>query len=315
MALLDKMAAILGTKALASAKTSAAASVLANAAEIAGDKDLLTDHVDIVLFETTTNCNLRCTYCGLSLPWYVGQDFDFSRIEKLVQEMVAARVAGVQISGHGETTIIPNWEAYCKYFQDHGIAVAITSNFAIVYSEAEIDAFAKMGCITISIDTVDRELLKQVRRKVDLRTILYNMQRVRLRSVGHYRREPNFNWQCTLSDLVVPGLPEWVQMGLLNGVTNFTFGNLVEYKELPEILARDRAVVPRHVARLEREPLLSACRSIAEAVSLAQTSNANVVMQPGIIEGINARLAELGVNTPFEIPHRVCEAAPASDLA
>lgn len=289
--------------------------MLANAAEVAGDEDLLTDHVDIVLFAITTNCNLRCTYCALSLPWYVGQDFDFSRIEKLVQEMVSARVAAVQISGHGETTIIPNWEAYCKYFQDHGIAVWITSNFAIVYSEAEIDAFAKMGCITISIDTVDRELLKQVRRKVDLRTILYNMQRVRARSVGHYWCEPNFNWQCTLSDLVVPGLPEWVQMGLLNGVTTFTFGNLVEYKELPEILARDKAVVPRHVARLEREPLLSACRSIAKAVSLAQTSNANVVMQPGIIEGINARLAQLGVNAPFVIPHRVCELAPASDLA
>jgi hypothetical protein len=59
-------------------------------------------------------------------------------------------------------------------------------------------------------------------------------------------------------------------MGLLNGVTNFTFGNLVEFKELPEILAREKAVIPRHVPRLERAPLLAACRSIAEAVSLAQ---------------------------------------------
>jgi Radical SAM superfamily len=263
------------------------------------DDDLVTDHVDMVLFETTTNCNRRCTYCGLSLPWYVGRDFDFSRVEKLVREMVAARVDAVQISGHGETTIIPNWETYCKWFQDHGIAVSITSNFSTIYSEAEVDAFARMSCITISIDTVDRELLKQVRRKVDLRTILYNMQRIRLRAVVQYGREPNFNWQCTLSDLVAPGLPEWVQMGLLNGVKNFTFGNLIEYKQLPEILARDKAVIPRHVARLEREPLLAACKSIADAVSLAQEAKANVIMQPGIVEGINARLGELGVNTPF----------------
>jgi molybdenum cofactor biosynthesis enzyme MoaA len=94
--------------------------------------DLLADHVDAVIFETTTNCNLRCTYSGLSLPWYVGNDFDFSRIKKLVSEMVAAKVASVQISGHGETTMIPNWQTLCKHFQDHGIAVSITSNFATV---------------------------------------------------------------------------------------------------------------------------------------------------------------------------------------
>jgi MoaA/NifB/PqqE/SkfB family radical SAM enzyme len=263
--------------------------------------DLLTDRVDVVIFETTTNCNLRCTYCGLSLPWYVGSDFDFSRIEKLVSEMAAAKVASVQISGHGETTMIPNWESFCKYFQDHGIALSITSNFATVYSEAEVDALARMAWITISIDTADRELLKQVRRKVDLRTILYNMQAIRLRAATHYGREPVFNWQCTLTDLVAPKLPEWVQMGLLNGVTNFTFGNLVEYKELPELLAREKAVIPRHVARLEKEPLLAACRSIAEAVSLAQKAKAVVNMQPGIIEGINARLAEFAINTPFTI--------------
>src|ERR1700740_1396287 len=124
-----------------------------------------------------------------------------SRVEKLVQEMVAAKVVFVQIRGQGETTIIPNWEAYCKYFQDSGIHVLITTNFSTVYSEPEIDAFARMSAITISIDTVDRELLKQIRRKVDLRTILYNMQRVRLRAVSHYGREPVYNWQCTLSDL------------------------------------------------------------------------------------------------------------------
>jgi len=276
------------------------------AEEPLSEDDLLTDHVDTVLLESTTNCNLRCTYCKLSLPWYVGSDFNFSRIEKLVLEMVAAKTAAVQISGHGETTMISNWENFCKYFQDHGIAVCITSNFAKVFSEAEIDALARMAWITISIDTVDRELLKQVRRKVDLRTIVYNMQAIRLRAAAHYERQPIFNWQCTLTDLVTPKLSEWVQMGLLSGVTKFTFGNLLddkEYKELPELLAREDAVIPLHVARLEREPLLAACQSITEALSLAQKAKAIVYMQPGIVERINARLVEFGIDTPFTVPN------------
>jgi MoaA/NifB/PqqE/SkfB family radical SAM enzyme len=267
------------------------------------DDDLVTDHVDMALFEATTNCNLRCTYCAVSLPWYVGHDFDFSRIDKLVSEMVAAKVKAVSISGHGETTIIPNWDNYCKCFQDHGIAVVITSNFSTIYSDSEVEAFARMSCITISIDTVDRELLRTVRRKVDLRTILYNMQTIRLRALTAYGREPNFNWQCTLSDLVAPKVPEWVQMGLLNGVKNFTFGNLVENKEMPEMLARDGVMIPRHLSRLEREPLLAACQAIADAVSLARKAGADVIVQPGILEGINARLGELGINSPFTIPH------------
>src|ERR1700757_2642181 len=65
------------------------------------DDDMLTDHIDAVLLAATTNCNLRCTYCAVSQPWYTGHDFDFTHIEKLVQEMVAAKGIRVQISGHG----------------------------------------------------------------------------------------------------------------------------------------------------------------------------------------------------------------------
>jgi hypothetical protein len=277
------------------------------------DDDLFTDHVDIVLFETTTNCNLRCAYCAVSLPWYSGADFELTRVPRLVREMTSAKVASVQISGHGETTMLPQWETFCRAFQDHGIAVSITSNFSKVYTDSEIDAFARMCSITVSIDTVDRELLRKIRRKVDLRTILFNMQQIRLRSLTCYDREPVFNWQCTLSDLVASKLLDWVRMGLLYGVTNFTFGNLIELrglqfgdvpetKELLAALARDDTPIPRHVARLEREPLLAACNSIVEAVSLALRSKAVVNMQPGIIEGINERLKQFGINEPFSIP-------------
>ena len=270
-----------------------------------GDKfcesDLLTSRIDIVLFETTTNCNLRCTYCGVSSPSYIGSDFDLSRISDVVSSMVSANVRNVQISGHGETTIIPNWHVHCREFQDAGIGVSITSNFATVFSEAEVDALARMSSITISIDTVDRDLLKAVRRKVDLRTILYNMQLIRLGSLRIGGREPTFNWQCTLTDVVVSGLKEWVQMGLLTNVKSFTLGNFLEHNGLSEVLERERALIPRHVAHLDAQSLAEACASISEAVSLARSKGASVVVQPGIVEGINARLGALGVNAPFSV--------------
>jgi hypothetical protein len=41
------------------------------------EDDLLSHRVEVVLFGATMNCNLRCTYCAVSLPYYVGEDFDF----------------------------------------------------------------------------------------------------------------------------------------------------------------------------------------------------------------------------------------------
>ena len=144
---------------------------------------LLAAQIDTVLFEATSNCNLRCTYCRVSSPSYVGEDFDLSRIEMLADQMVAAKVQSVQISGHGETTTLAHWQNYCRLFFERAISVRITSNFARMFADDEIDAFARMEDITISIDTIDRDLLKSIRRRVDLRTVIYNMQRVRPRAL------------------------------------------------------------------------------------------------------------------------------------
>jgi hypothetical protein len=156
--------------------------------------------------------------------------------------------------------------------------------------------------IIVSIDTADRELLRQIRRKVDLRTILYNMQLVRLRNRALHDRGPKYNWQCTMSDLVVSGLTEWVELGLLNGVSIFTLGNLIEHKELAVVLARDSVPVARHVAKLEKEPLLAACKSISAAVARARSAGAMVMVQSGIVEGINESLASYGVKERLNVP-------------
>jgi hypothetical protein len=235
------------------------------------------------------------------LPTYVGQDFDFSNIEKLADEMVAANVKDVQISGHGETTILPDWERYCSYFQNRGLTVCITSNFSKIFTDEEIDSLARMREITVSIDTVERELLKSIRRKVDLRTILYNMQKIRLRSLTRYRKPMFFNWQCTLSDLVVFGLSDWVEMGLLYGVKTFTLGNLVGHKFVAEVMKKENAPVPRQVAEMEKEQIVKACRVLNEACSLALSSGAIFLIQPGIIERINESLQNYGIREPFTL--------------
>jgi hypothetical protein len=238
------------------------------------ESDLLTERVETVLFALTSNCNLRCTYCAVSLPSYVGSNFEL-----------------VQVSGHGETTILPNWAAHCRHFLDRGIAVCITSNFSNVFSDEEIDVLARMKFINVSIDTVDRELLKRLRRKVDLKTILYNMQNVRLRAKLAYGRDAAFSWQCTLSDAVIGGLVDWVQMGILYGVKHFTLGNLIEHRGLPDS--------PKHVAKLSGSALKGACDTLRRARDAAAAARVGFQAQPGILEGINEALTAEGINEAF----------------
>ena len=97
------------------------------------------------------------------------------------------------------------------------------------------------------------------------------------------------------ADRVVSGLPAWVGVGLVNGVGTFTLCNLIEHKDLPEVLARENAPIVRHVASMERDPLIAACASIMSAVGRAQEAGAAFIIQPGILEGINERLRQLGV--------------------
>jgi Radical SAM superfamily len=255
-------------------------------------QDLLTPYVDVALFAVTTNCNLRCTYCPVISPTYVGEDFDLSQTDDLAEEFTLAKVRLVQISGHGETTIIPGWEKLCEAFERRGIAVCITSNFSNIFSDAEIDALARMTHITISIDTVDRELLARMRRRVDLRTILYNMSRVRLRA-KQLDRKPAFNWQCTLSDEVTAGLQNWLDMGILNGVTHFTLGNLLAYPGVPGS--------SRHVATLDGPALETACRELTNLKQRARAAGVALTIQTGIVEGINEKLWSSGVSQPFQL--------------
>jgi pyruvate-formate lyase-activating enzyme len=251
-------------------------------------EDLLTPRIDTVLFAVTTNCNLRCTYCAVSLPIYEGEDFDLSNIEALASSFAAAHVRLVQISGHGETTLLPNWVELCEAFMRRDIAVCITSNFSNVFSDAEVDALARMVHITISIDTVDRQLLKDLRRKVDIRTILYNMQMVRMRAqkLGSLAK---FNWQCTLSDAVVLGLVDWLEFGMLSGVSHFTLGNLIEHVDLPN--------GPMHPGKLKPPQLTAACEKLSALIKRAREAGVTLVLQPGIVQSMNARCREFGINS------------------
>jgi MoaA/NifB/PqqE/SkfB family radical SAM enzyme len=107
---------------------------------------------------------------------------------------------GVGVNGHGETTFLEGWAKTCRAIAARGLPIGIYTNLAKVFSADEIDVLGSMDGIVVSIDTADRELLRRVRRHVDLERIMENIRLIRAAAGASGRRAPVFEFSCGLYD-------------------------------------------------------------------------------------------------------------------
>ena len=105
-------------------------------------------------FSVTSRCNLRCVYCDVSSPGYVGHEFDFQNFKEAVAKLKQRDTRCVSFYGEGETTTIENWHEYVRSLREAGILVYLVSNFARRFSDLELDALSEVHEINVSCDTV-----------------------------------------------------------------------------------------------------------------------------------------------------------------
>ena len=77
--------------------------------------------------ELTSDCNLRCTYCTLSQPWYEGRHMEDSNIHKVIEFTKRHNIQSVHLNGHGESTIAPRWTEIAQEFLKSGFHLTITT--------------------------------------------------------------------------------------------------------------------------------------------------------------------------------------------
>lgn len=185
--------------------------------------------IDSAYIEFTTKCNISCVYCGSQVESYSGQELDLSFFDLILEVFLRTKVSVVYVSGHGETTTVRDWHLYCNKLLDHGMKLDIITNLAKPLSDDEALTFARFRYLQVSCDTVDVELFRYLRRGADIRTILYNMSKIKGKALHHGLKPPRFSWSVVVCDKTVFGLPDLVFFGLANGVDHFTFANFVDY--------------------------------------------------------------------------------------
>ncbi len=203
---------------------------------------------DTVFLELTSRCNLRCVYCAVSQPTYHGIDLSLKGFDNFLEQMRQRGVRTVVMNGHGESTIIKDWEIYADRLADAGFHLHMTTNMAKRVTPAEVAALSRFEQILVSIDTIDPVLLAQLRRGANLDMIMANVAAVQDFAAARHRH-PQFMISCTVGDLSAPGILDLVDGCLTRRIRAFRFGDLAEYEPIESVTWM------RHVSALPPDAL------------------------------------------------------------
>lgn len=193
------------------------------------------------MVELTTGCNLRCVYCAVSGPDWKPKNLDLNLIDKIIEDLKELGTKVIILHGHGETTIIEGWEKIAEKFLAAGFDLSICTNLMKSFTDEEFEILSRFGQITVSIDTIDPTLFRQLRSGGNVHHLIYNM--VRLQSLQKIqKREIRWIWSTVVCDQSVWTLFPLVQLGQHLGVKVFCFCNLTI----------EPGVTLRHVSQLEK---------------------------------------------------------------
>jgi hypothetical protein len=216
--------------------------------------------------DISKDCNLRCVYCAVSQQGYVGGQMPMEVFDAALRLIPAS--AGdlrIDLNGHGETTTHPDWLRMARAATESGASVTMLSNFAKLFDADEIRALATMSVIQISLDTTDDALLRRLRRKVSLGTILRNLHLVRIRA-REANLKPEWAISCGVYDKSITSLRDLAWFAVTAGFDSVTFWNLVKY---PDVLGPGTMHV-KPIAELPKDEQSKAVAALSEAIRILE---------------------------------------------
>jgi hypothetical protein len=261
----------------------------ANFSSIANFDLLSSPFTSSAYLEFTSRCNLRCVYCAVSQPTYVGQDIEASVLDEAIRVLQARKVDHIQVNAHGETTMVPDWHRQINALAAVGLDLRIITNFARLLSPEELAAMARIRRICVSIDTHRPEVLRKIRRNVSLGNILINMANTAAKAAELNLPCPEFIWNCVVTDKVASDFLDYLRFGITLGVKTFFVANLTKHED---VAGADNV---KHVTTLPDAELKQFAQMLDEGCRLVDGIGGYIEVEAGLTDTVLQELDARGL--------------------
>lgn len=236
-----------------------------------------------LLLETTRRCNLRCVQCAASeennFGNYESGDLPIEAFNQLLPMLQTLRPQ-VQLNGHGETLLHPNFIEMLEKLIGIGCRVKFQTN-GMLLTPDKVEKIIRPGVegIVISIDAASPELFRKLRRGASLGKILENVRLINETKKRLRTEHPQLSFQFVAMRQNIHELGNVIKMAGDLAVTTVSVAELTEYS-----LTSGQSLV--------NDPLFG--EYVLEAEAIAHKSGVNLIL-PAHIPG---KATALPSNTP-----------------
>ena len=119
---------------------------------------------DIVVWELTLQCNLKCLHCGSSAGKTRPDELSTREALQLCHDLSDIGFKGVALMG-GEVFLRKDWPIVSKKIKDLGMKLSVISNgFMDVKKIVPLLARLETDCVMVGLDGASAETQDQIRR-------------------------------------------------------------------------------------------------------------------------------------------------------
>lgn len=226
--------------------------------------------------ELTSRCNLRCQYCSVPhAPAYGAEDLRADFMSKSLELLRGVPLQSLSLSGRGEISYAEHWPSVLRRYQELPVPTQLISNLAIPLSWEQACALASIDALGFSVDTLDRDLLRRVRKGADLRNIIANMGMLKAAAVHIGKAQLNFDLFSVVTVATVSSLSTVAAFAVAMGAGTWHLQDLVmDYSDLAE------EVDTRHLSVLSPAEMKQAAADIDRARTIAEAGGVRVDIWP-----------------------------------
>ena len=190
-------------------------------------------HINI---ELTTACNYSCQYCAVTASSYRASKIKKAEAFKIIDDLAAmAYSAGViQLSGHGESTILPWFEELIIHIRQKmpHISLCFHTNGSYLDKLAKTIVEQKVNNISISVDGGNSEVFDKIRGKGSFEQLVNGLTLLHQYKMEQNVGKPHLCFVATLMKTNIFELDKIIELAHRFNVNQVITQPLTPYLEL-----------------------------------------------------------------------------------